>query len=83
MRDQTAFPWEDFDVSAIPVTVGDGIIVEIEADDRPQKLRVAIFAPSEHASDTAAQVVELDPGLKAPLADRWLQTHDKKIELVP
>ncbi len=66
---ETAFPWEDLDLSAIPVTVGDSIIVEIEADGRPQKLRAAIFAEaSEHASDTAAQVVELDPGLKAPLA---------------
>ena len=53
----------------MPVTAGDSIIVEIEADDRPQKLRAAIFAEaSEHASDTAVQVVELAPGLKAPLA---------------
>ena len=45
------------------------MIVEIEADDSPQKLRVAIFAEvSEHASDAAVQVVELDPGLKTPLA---------------
>ncbi|MCI0901085.1 MAG: hypothetical protein J4N75_09455, partial [Chloroflexi bacterium] len=47
---------------------GDSIIVEIEADDRPQKLRAAIFAEaSEHASDTAVQIVELASGLKAPL----------------
>ena len=66
---ETAFPWRDLDLPAIPVTAGDSIIVEIEADDRPQKLRAAIFAEaSEHASDTAAQVIELDPGLKAPLA---------------
>ncbi len=66
---ETAFPWQDFGLSAIPLTVGDSIIVEIEADDRPQKLRAAIFAEaSEHASDTAAQVVELDQRLKAPLA---------------
>ena len=51
------------------MTVGDSIIVEVEADDRPQKLRAAIFAEaSEHASDTAVQVVELDTGLTAPLA---------------
>ena len=62
------FPWRDLDLSTIPVTAGDSIIVEIEADDRPQKLQAAIFAEaSEHASDTAMQVVELDPGLKAPL----------------
>ena len=63
------FPWQDLDLSAMPVMAGDSLIVEIEADDRPQKLRAAIFAEaSEHASDTAVQVVELDPGLKAPLA---------------
>ena len=63
------FPWQDLDLSAIPVAAGDSIIVEIEADNRPQKLRAAIFAEaSEHASDTALQVVELDPGLKTPLA---------------
>ena len=63
------FPWQDLDLSAILVTAGDSIIVEIEADDRPQNLRAAIFAEaSEHASDAAVQVVELDPGLKALLA---------------
>ena len=50
------------------MTAGDSIIVEVEADDRPQKLRAAIFAEaSEHASDTAVQVVELNPALKTPL----------------
>lgn len=63
------FPWQDLDLSAVPVTAGDSITVEIEADDRPQTLRAAIFAEAaDHASDTALQVVELDPGLKAPLA---------------
>ncbi len=63
------FPWQDIDLAAIAVTAGDSIVVEVEADDRPQKLRAAIFAEaSEHASDTAVQVIELDPGLKAPLA---------------
>ena len=67
--DEGPFTWRDLDLSAIPVTAGDSIIVEIEADNKPQKLRAAIFAEaSEHASDTAVQVVELDPGLKAPLA---------------
>ena len=66
---EKAFPWRDLDLSVISVTAGDRIIVDIEADDRPQKLRAAIFAEaSEHASDTALQVIELDPGLKAPLA---------------
>ena len=66
---ERSFPWQDLDLSVISVTVGDSIMVEIEADDRPQKLQAAIFAEaSEHASDTAVQVVELDPGLKAPLA---------------
>ena len=50
------------------MTAGDSIDVEVEADDRPQKLRAAIFKEaSEHASDTAVQVVELDPGLEAQL----------------
>ena len=67
--DEGPFPWQDLDLSAMPVTAGDSIIIEIDAGDRPQKLRAAIFAEaSEHASDTAVQVVELDSGLKAPLA---------------
>ena len=67
--DEGPFPWQDLDLSAILVTAGDSIIVEIEADDSPQKLRAAIFAEaSEHASDTAVQIVELAPGLKAPLS---------------
>ena len=67
--DEGPFPWQDLDLSTMPVTAGDSIIVEIEADDRPQKLQARIFAEaSDHASDTAVQVVELDPGLKAPLA---------------
>ena len=67
--DEGPFPWQILDLSAVPVTAGDSIIVDIEADDRPEKLRAAIYAEaSEHASDTAVQVVELAPGLKAPLA---------------
>ena len=67
--DEGPLPWQDLDLSAMTVTAGDSIIVEIVADDSPQKLRVAIFAEaSEHASDAAVQVVELDPGLKTPLA---------------
>ena len=66
--DEGPFPWRDLDLSTMPVTAGDSIIVEIEADDRPQKLQARIFAEaSERASDTAVQVVELDPGLIAPL----------------
>jgi hypothetical protein len=62
-------PWQDLLLSAIPVRVGDNIIVEIEADDSPQKLREVIFdEASEHASDSAAQVMELDSVLKTPLA---------------
>ena len=67
--DEGPFPWQDLDLSAIAVTVGDSIIVEIEGDDRPEKLRAAIFTEaSQHASDTAVLVVELDPGFIAPLA---------------
>ena len=67
--DEGPFPWQDIDLSAMSVAAGDSIIVEIEAEDRPQKLQAAIFAEaSEHASDAAVQVVELDPGLKTPLA---------------
>ncbi len=67
--DEGPFPWQDLDLSAMPVTAGDKIIVEIEADDRPQKLQAAFFAEaSERASDAAVQVVEFDPGLKALLA---------------
>ena len=66
---ETAYPWQDLDLSAIPVTVGERIIVEIEADDRPQKLQAAIFEEaSDFAGDPPVQTVELDPGLNAPLA---------------
>ena len=67
--DEGPFPWQDLGLSAMPVRAGDSIIVEIEADERPQKLQAAIFVEaSEQASDAAVQVVELDPGLKTPLA---------------
>ena len=67
--DEGPFPWQDLDLSAMPVKAEDSIIVEIEADERPQELQAAIFVEaSVHASDTAVQIVELDPGLKAPLA---------------
>ena len=66
--DEGPFPWQDLGLFAMPVKAGDSIIVEIEADERPQKLQAAIFAEaSEHASDTAVQIVELASGLKAPL----------------
>ena len=53
----------------MPVTPGDSIIIEIEADDKPQKLHAAIFVEAaEHASDPAVKVVELDSGLLVPLA---------------
>ena len=65
--DERAFPWQDFDLSPTTVIAGDSIIVEIEADNRLQKLQAEIFAEaSAHASDTAVQVVRLDPRLKAP-----------------
>ena len=63
--DEGPFPWQDLGLFAMPVKAGDSIIVEIEADERPQKLQAAIFV---EASDTAVQIVELDPGLKAPLS---------------
>ena len=66
---EMAFPWQDQGLSAIPVTAGDRIMVEIEADDRPQKLQAAIFEEaSDHASDTAMQVEKLPSALKTPLA---------------
>ena len=66
--DEGPLPWRAFDLSAVHVAAGDSIIVEIEGDDRPQKLRAAIFAEaSQHASDTAVLVVELDPGFTAQL----------------
>ena len=66
--DEGPFPWQGLDLPAIPVTAGDSIIVEIEADDIPKKLQAFIFEEaSQHASDPALQVVELDPGLNAPL----------------
>ena len=67
--DEGPFPWQDLDLSAMPVKAEDSIIVEIEADERPQELQAAIFVEaSEHASGAAVQIIELDPGLNTPLA---------------
>jgi len=68
-QDEGPFPWEVLDtVIPVPVAAGDSIIVEIEADDRPQRLLASIFEEtSQHASDAAVQVIELEPNLTASL----------------
>ena len=49
--------------------MGDSIIVEIDADDQPKDLQVAIF---DHASRTASaaavKVIKLETGFTAPFA---------------
>ena len=66
--DEGPFPWEVLDTAtAVPVSMGDSIIVEIDADDRPNGLQVAIFdSDSKAASAAAAQVIELEAGFTAP-----------------
>lgn len=68
--DETPFPWEVLDTAtAVTVAMGDSIIVEIDADDQPKGLQVAIFDnESKTASAVAAQVIKLETGLTAPFA---------------
>ena len=55
--------------TAVPVAMGDRIIVEIDADDQPKDLQVAIFDnASDTASDPPTQVIKLESGLTAPFA---------------
>ena len=57
-------PWEVLDTAtAVPVAMGDRVIVEIDADDRPKGLQVAIFDnASKTASSAATQVIKLETG---------------------
>ena len=49
--------------------MGDSIIVEIDADDQPNRLQVAIFDnASKTASAAATQVIKLETGLTTPFA---------------
>jgi len=68
--DEGPLPWEVLDTAtAVPVSMGDSIIVEIDADDQPKGLRVAIFDnASKAASAAAAQVIKLETGFTAPFA---------------
>ena len=81
--DEGASPWEVVDTatgkscpsgaswcgSAVPVPMGDSIIVEIDADDQPNGLQVAIYNNASRAhSDPPAQVIELETGFTAPFA---------------
>ncbi len=55
--------------TAVPVPMGDSIIVEIDADDQPKGLQVAIYDNASRAnSEPPAQVIKLETGFKAPFA---------------
>jgi len=79
--DEGPLPWEVVDTAtgkscpsgaswcgtAVPVAMGDSIIVEIDADDRPNGLQVAIYDNASKAhSDPPAQVIKLETGFTAP-----------------
>ena len=81
--DEGPLPWDIVDTAtgkncpsgaswcgtAVPVPMGDSIIVEIDADDQPNSLQVAIFDNASKAhSDPPAQVIKLAPGFSAPFA---------------
>ena len=68
--DETPFPWEVLETAtAVPVAIGDSIIFEIDADDPPKSLQVAIFDNASNiASAVATQVIKLETGLTAPFA---------------
>jgi len=78
---ETALPWEIVDRAtgescpsgaswcgtAVPVAMGDSIIVEIDADDQPKDLRVAIYdKDAKSASAAATQVIKLETGFMPP-----------------
>ena len=49
--------------------MGDSIFVEIDADNQPKNLQVAIFDnASRTASSAAAQVIKLETGFTVPFA---------------
>ncbi len=77
------FPWEVVDTAtgkscpsgaswcgtAVPVPMGESIIVEIDADDQPTGLQVAIYDNASRShSDPPAQVIELETSFTAPFA---------------
>ena len=81
--DEGPQPWEIVDTAtaescpsgtswcgtAVPVPMGDSIIVEINADDQPKGLQVAIYDNACRAhSDPPAQVIKLETSLTAPFA---------------
>ncbi len=68
--DEPYFPWEVLDTATpVPVAMGDSIIVEIDADDQPKGLQVAIYDnDAKSASAAAVQVVKLETGLTAPFS---------------
>ena len=76
-------PWEIVDVAtgescpsgaswcgtAVPVAMGDRIIVEIDADDQPKGLQVAIYGNDSQAnSDPPEQVIKLETGFTETFA---------------
>lgn len=70
MWGRTILPWEILDTAtAVSVAIGDSIIVEIEAEDQPKGLQVAIYDNvSNTASASAAQIIKLETGFAAPFA---------------
>ena len=81
--DEGPLPWDIVDTAtgescpsgaswcgtAVPVPMGDSIIVEIDADDQPNSLQVAIFDNASKAhSDPPAQVIKLATDFSAPFA---------------
>ena len=55
--------------TAVPVPMGDSIIVEIDADDQPKGLQVAVYDNASWAhSDPLVQVFKLETGFTTPFA---------------
>ncbi len=68
--DEPFHPWEVLDAAtAVPMATGDSIVVEIDADDRPKGLQVAIYDDaSRTASAAAAQIIKVEPGFTETFA---------------
>lgn len=63
--DEPLDPWQVLDAAtAVPVAIGDSIVVEINADDRPKGLQVAIYDDaSRTASAAEAHMIKVETGL--------------------
>ena len=68
--DEPFHPWAVLDAAtAVPVAMGDSIVVEIDADDRPKGLQVAIYDDASRTIPAAAaQIIKVETGFTTTFA---------------